>query len=43
VVIVRCVDVAERRSGSVLADWLTGRDPEWRAPVTTASLDRICG
>jgi transposase len=39
----RLLDVVEGRSGTVLADWLTGRDPGWRAAVTTASLDPFRG
>ena len=35
----RLLDVVEGRSGSVLADWLAGQEPAWRAAVTTASLD----
>jgi transposase len=39
----RLLDVVEGRSGSVLADWLAGQEPAWRAAVTTASLDPFRG
>jgi transposase len=39
----RLLDVVEGRSSSVLAQWLTERDPAWRAAVTTASLDPFRG
>ena len=39
----RLLDVVEGRSGSVLADWLAGQEPVWRAAVTTASLDPFRG
>jgi transposase len=35
----RLLDVVDGRPGTVLADWLADRDPDWRAAVTTASLD----
>jgi transposase len=39
----RLLDVVEGRSGSVLGDWLRERDTDWRAAVTTASLDPFRG
>jgi hypothetical protein len=39
----RLLDVVEGRSGTVLAQWLTERDPAWRAGVSTASLDPFRG
>jgi transposase len=39
----RLLDVVEGRCGSVLADWLAGHEPAWRAAVTTASLDPFRG
>ncbi len=39
----RLLDVVEGRSGSVLGDWLSERDANWRAAVATASLDPFRG
>ena len=39
----RLLDVVEGRSGTVLGAWLAGRDPAWRARVSTASLDPFRG
>ncbi len=39
----RLLDVVEGRSGPVLAGWLAGREPAWRARVATASLDPFRG
>ena len=39
----RLLDVVEGRSGTALADWLGERDADWRAAVTTASLDPFRG
>ncbi len=39
----RLLDVVAGRSGTVLADWLSGQQPQWRAGVVTASLDPFRG
>jgi transposase len=39
----RLLDIAEGRSGTVLADWLAARKPDWRARILTASLDPFRG
>jgi transposase len=39
----RLLDIAEGRSGSVLADWLAAREPQWRTRIITASLDPFRG
>jgi transposase len=39
----RLLDIAEGRSGTVLAEWLVAREPNWRARIRTASLDPFRG
>lgn len=39
----RLCEVMLGRSGVVLADWLSGRDDDWKAGVVTASLDPFRG
>jgi transposase len=39
----RLLEIAEGRSGSVLADWLGAREHNWRARILTASLDPFRG
>ena len=39
----RLLDIAEGRSGTVLASWLAAREPHWRARIVTASLDPFRG
>jgi transposase len=39
----RLLDVVGGRSGTVLAAWLAERDEDWKAQVTTASLDPFRG
>jgi transposase len=39
----RLLDIKEGRSGTVLADWLAARTPQWRARIATASLDPFRG
>jgi transposase len=39
----RLLDIAEGRSGTVLAGWLAGREPDWLARILTASLDPFRG
>lgn len=39
----RLLDVVAGRSGTVLAAWLADRDTDWKAPVSTASLDPFRG
>jgi transposase len=39
----RLLDIAQGRSGTVLAEWLAARQPDWRARVATASLDPFRG
>ncbi|MGH3671314.1 MAG: transposase, partial [Pseudonocardiaceae bacterium] len=39
----RLLDIAEGRSGTVLAEWLAAREPDWRARILTASLDPFRG
>lgn len=39
----RLLDVVDGRSGTVLATWLSDRDEQWRAGITTASLDPFRG
>jgi transposase len=39
----RLLDLAEGRSGTVLASWLAAREPDWRARIVTASLDPFRG
>lgn len=39
----RLLDVMEGRSGTVLAAWLAERDEQWKAQVSTASLDPFRG
>jgi transposase len=39
----RLLDIAEGRSGTVLAQWLATREPAWRARIVTASLDPFRG
>ncbi|HWJ52549.1 MAG TPA: hypothetical protein VNT24_04135, partial [Propionibacteriaceae bacterium] len=41
--LARLLDVVEGRSGTVLAQWLSERDADWQAAVTTASLDPFRG
>ena len=35
----RLLDVVQGRSGTVLAQWVTGQDPSWRGGITVAALD----
>lgn len=39
----RLLDIQEGRSGTVLAEWLAAREPDWRARIVTASLDPFRG
>jgi transposase len=39
----RLLDIQEGRSGTVLAQWLAARTPDWRARISTASLDPFRG
>ncbi|HZD15606.1 MAG TPA: transposase [Pseudonocardiaceae bacterium] len=39
----RLLDIAEGRTGTVLAKWLADRQPDWRARIVTASLDPFRG
>lgn len=39
----RLLDVVSGRSGTVLASWLADRNEDWKAQVTTASLDPFRG
>jgi transposase len=39
----RLLEVTRGRSGAVLAGWLAGRAPAWRARIATASLDPFRG
>jgi transposase len=39
----RLLEVVEGRSGTVLAEWLAERADDWKAEVTTASLDPFRG
>lgn len=39
----RLLDIQQGRSGTVLADWLAARQPDWRARIGTASLDPFRG
>jgi transposase len=39
----RLLDITQGRSGTVLADWLAARQPDWRAQIVTASLDPFRG
>jgi transposase len=39
----RLLDIAEGRSGTVLAGWLAAQQPDWRTRIVTASLDPFRG
>jgi transposase len=39
----RLLDIQQGRSGTVLAKWLAAREPDWRARISTASLDPFRG
>ena len=39
----RLLDIAQGRSGTVLAQWLAARAPDWQARIGTASLDPFRG
>lgn len=39
----RLLDVVQGRSGTVLAQWVTGQDPSWRGGITVAALDPFRG
>jgi transposase len=39
----RLLDIQQGRSGTVLAEWLAARTPDWRARIVTASLDPFRG
>jgi len=39
----RLLDLVAGRSGTVLASWLSEREPPWRVSITTASLDPFRG